>query len=399
MAQLNDRDTVIVSGVRTPIGRFGGGLSAIPAVTLGGYAIKAALERAGIDPAVVDEVIMGNVLQAGEGQAPARQAALRGGLPESVGALTINKVCGSGLKAVMLADSLIRAGDGDVFVTGGMENMSAAPYLLPQARFGYRLGNGEIVDTAVKDGLWCAVENHHMGMSAEWIAQEFGVTREQQDAFALRSHQRAAAAQDSGAFDREITPIELPGKKGQVTRIDADEPVRRDTDAKQLAGLRLAFKSEGGTVTAGNAPGLTDGAAALMVMSAAKARELGVTPLARVIGQAQAAVKPLELFTAPPFAVQRLLEKNGTTLDDYDLFELNEAFAAQAVANANALRLDQDRLNVNGGAIALGHPIGASGARVLVTLLHALQARGGQRGIASLCLGGGEAVALAIELV
>jgi acetyl-CoA C-acetyltransferase len=399
VAQLNDRDTVIVSGVRTPIGRFGGGLSAIPAVTLGGYAIKAALERAGIDPAVVDEVIMGNVLQAGEGQAPARQAALRGGLPESVGALTINKVCGSGLKAVMLADSLIRAGDGDVFVTGGMENMSAAPYLLPQARFGYRLGNGEIVDTAVKDGLWCAVENHHMGMSAEWIAQEFGVTREQQDAFALRSHQRAAAAQDSGAFDREITPIELPGKKGQVTRIDADEPVRRDTDAKQLAGLRLAFKSEGGTVTAGNAPGLTDGAAALMVMSAAKARELGVTPLARVIGQAQAAVKPLELFTAPPFAVQRLLEKNGTTLDDYDLFELNEAFAAQAVANANALRLDQDRLNVNGGAIALGHPIGASGARVLVTLLHALQARGGQRGIASLCLGGGEAVALAIELV
>lgn len=399
MAQLNDRDTVIVSGVRTPIGRFAGGLSGIPATTLGGYAIKAALERAGIDPSVVDEVIMGNVLQAGEGQAPARQAGLRGGLPESVGALTINKVCGSGLKAVMLADSLIRAGDGDVFVTGGMENMSAAPYLLPQARFGYRLGNGEIVDAAVKDGLWCAVENHHMGMSAEWIAQEFGVTREQQDAFALRSHQRAAAAQDAGAFDREIVPIELPGKKGQVTRIDIDEPVRRDSDAKQLAGLRLAFKSEGGTVTAGNAPGLTDGAAALVVMSAAKARELGVTPLARVIGQAQAAVKPLELFTAPPFAVQRLFEKTGTTIDDYDLFELNEAFAAQAVANAKVLQLDQDRLNVNGGAIALGHPIGASGARVLVTLLHALQARGGQRGVASLCLGGGEAVALAIELV
>lgn len=399
MAQLHDRDTVIVSGARTPIGRFAGALSAVPATDLGGYAIKAALERAGIDPAVVDEVIMGNVLQAGEGQAPARQAALRGGLPESVGALTINKVCGSGLKAVMLASSLIRAGDGDVYVTGGMENMSAAPYLLPQARFGYRLGSGEIVDAAVKDGLWCAVENHHMGMSAEWIAAEFGVTREQQDAFALRSHQRAVAAQDAGSFDREIVPIELPGKKGQVTRITIDEPVRRDSDAKQLAGLRLAFKSEGGTVTAGNAPGLTDGAAALVVMSAAKARELGVTPLAKVLGHAQAAVKPLELFTAPPFAVQRLLERTGTTAEDYDLFEINEAFAAQVVANANALQLDQDRVNVNGGAIALGHPIGASGARVLVTLLHALQERGGQRGIASLCLGGGEAVALAIELI
>lgn len=399
MASLNDRDAVIVSAARTPIGRFSGGLSAIPAPELGGYAIKAALERAAIDPSVVDEVIMGNVLQAGEGQAPARQAALKGGLPNSVGALTINKVCGSGLKAVMLAAGQIRAGDGDVFVAGGMENMSAAPYLLPQARFGYRLGNGEIIDSTVHDGLWCAVECHHMGMSAEWIAENHGVTREQQDAFALRSHQRAAAAQDAGAFDREIAPIEIAGKKGQVTRIAADEPVRRDTDAKQLAGLRLAFKPDGGTVTAGNAPGITDGAAALVVMSAAKARELGVTPLARITGYAQAAVKPLELFSAPPYAVQRLLEKTQTSLDDYDLFEINEAFAAQVVANANALRIDQDRLNVHGGAIALGHPIGASGARVLVTLLHALQERGGRRGIASLCLGGGEAVALAIELI
>lgn len=399
MARLNDRDAVIVAGTRTPIGRFGGSLATLPAPELGGYAIKAAMERAGITPDVVDEVIMGNVLQAGQGQAPARQAALKGGLPSSVGALTINKVCGSGLKAVMLATSMIRAGDGDVFVVGGMENMSSAPYLLPQARFGYRLGNGELIDSTVHDGLWCAVECHHMGLSAEWIAQEHGVTREQQDAFALRSHQRATAAQDAGRFEREIVPIEIPGKKGQVTRITLDEPVRRDSDAKQLAGLRLAFKSEGGTVTAGNAPGITDGAAALVVMSAAKANELGVTPLARIIGSGQAAVKPLELFTAPPYAVQRLLEKTHTTLDDYDLFEINEAFAAQVVANANALRLDQDRLNVNGGAIALGHPIGASGARVLVTLLHALQDRGGQRGIASLCLGGGEAVALAIELV
>ncbi|WP_276522217.1 acetyl-CoA C-acetyltransferase [Kallotenue papyrolyticum] len=399
MAPLNDRDTVIVAGARTPIGKFGGALSGIPAPHLGGYAIRAALERAGIDPALVDEVIMGNVLQAGEGQAPARQAALKGGLPESVGALTINKVCGSGLKAVMLAAALIRAGDAEVIVAGGMENMSAAPYLLPQARFGYRLGNGEIIDSTVHDGLWCAVECQHMGMSAEWIAQEFGVSREQQDAFALRSHQRAAAAQDAGKFDREIVPIEISGKKGQVTRVTADEPVRRDTDARQLAGLRPAFKPDGGTVTAGNAPGITDGAAALVVMSAAKARELGVTPLARIMGYAQAALKPLALFAAPPHAIRRLLEQTGTTLDDYDLFEINEAFAAQIVANANELGLDQDRLNVHGGAIALGHPIGASGARVLVTLLHALQDRGGKRGIASLCLGGGEAVALAIELL
>jgi acetyl-CoA C-acetyltransferase len=294
---------------------------------------------------------------------------------------------------------LIRAGDGDVFVTGGMENMSSAPYLLPQARFGYRLGNGEIIDSTVHDGLWCAVECHHMGLSAEWIAQEFGITREQQDEFALRSHQRAATAQDAGKFDREITPVELPGKKGQVTRITSDEPVRRDSDAKQLAGLRLAFKQDGGTVTAGNAPGITDGAAALVVMSVEKARELGVKPIAKVLDYAQAAVKPLELFTAPPFAIQRLMEKTRTRIEDYDLFEINEAFAAQAVANANALRIDPERLNVNGGAIALGHPIGASGARVLVTLLHALQDRGGQRGIASLCLGGGEAVALAVEML
>jgi acetyl-CoA C-acetyltransferase len=395
---LNERDTVIVAGARTPIGRFAGGLAAIPAPELGGYAIKAALERAGIAPDVVDEVIMGNVLQAGEGQAPARQAALKGGLPNSVGALTINKVCGSGLKAVMLASSMIRAGDGDVFVAGGMENMSSAPYLLPQARFGYRLGNGEIVDSAVQDGLWCAVECHHMGMSAEWVAEAHSVTREQQDAFALRSHQRAAAAQDAGAFEREIVPIKIPGKKGQTTRITADEPVRRDSDARQLAGLRLAFKPDGGTVTAGNAPGITDGAAALVVMSAGKARELGVTPLARVMGYAQAAVKPLELFTAPPYAVQRLLERTCTTLDDYDLFEINEAFASVTLNSIRLLGIDEDKVNVNGGAVALGHPIGASGARILGALVHELRRRGGGLGCAAICSGGGQGDALILRV-
>ncbi len=399
MAQLNDRDAVIVAAARTPIGKFGGALAGIAAPELGGHAIRAALARAGIDGAQVDEAIMGNVISAGLGQAPARQAALKGGLPDSVGALTINKVCGSGLKAVMLAAGMIRVGDADVIVAGGMENMSAAPYLLPQARFGYRLGNGEIVDATVNDGLWCAVECHHMGLSAEWIAAEYGITREAQDAFAAQSHQRASAAQTEGRFAREIAPIEIPGKKGQTTRIEHDEPVRHDSDARQLAGLRLAFKQDSGTVTAGNAPGITDGAAALVVMSAERARALGVQPIARVAGYAQAAKRPLALFDAPPDAIRRLLDKTSTTLDDYDLFEINEAFAAQILANGQVLGLDWDRVNVNGGAIALGHPIGASGARVLVTLLHALQERGGRRGLASLCLGGGEAVALSVEML
>jgi len=396
---LNDRDAVIVGAARTPIGRFGGGLASVAAPELGAIAIRAALERGGVEPEAVDEAIIGNVLQAGEGQAPARQAALKAGLPVSVGALTINKVCGSGLKAVMLAAAAIKAGDGDVFVAGGMENMSAAPYLLPQARFGYRLGNAEIVDSAMHDGLWCSVECQPMGMSAEWIAAEYGVEREAQDTWALQSHRRAVEAQDAGRFEREIVPVTVPGKKGQASELTADEPVRRDTDAKQLAGLRPAFKRDGGTVTAGNAPGITDGAAALVVVSAARARELGLKPLARIAGYAQAATKPLELFTAPPFAVRRLLERSATSLDDYDLWEINEAFAAQVVANTRTLGLDPERVNVNGGAIALGHPIGASGARVLVTLLHALQDRGGRRGIASLCLGGGEAVALAVEML
>jgi acetyl-CoA C-acetyltransferase len=395
---VNARDVVIASAVRTPIGKFQGAYKDVPATDLGAAAVRAAVSRAGIDGGLVNECIMGNVISAGLGQAPARQTALRGGLPESVGGLTINKVCGSGLKAVMLAASLIRSGEADVIVAGGMENMSRGPYLLMQARSGYRLGNGELIDSTVHDGLWCAFEQQHMGNSAEWIARSFDVSRAMQDAFSLRSHEQAVAAQDAGRFADEIVPVDVPAGRGKTMTISADEPPRRDTDAKPLAGLRPVFVSDG-TVTAGNAPGITDGAAALVVMSAARARELGITPLARIIGSAQAAVKPLEIFTAPPFAVQRLMERTGTTTDDYDLFEINEAFAAQVVANGRALNIDWDRLNVNGGAIALGHPIGASGARVLVTLIHALKQRSGQRGIASLCLGGGEAVALAVELV
>ncbi len=395
---LNDSDIVIVGAARTPIGKFQGAYNAVPATELGGVAVRAAVERAGIDAALIDECIMGNVVGAGLGQAPARQAALAGGLPASVGALTINKVCGSGLKAVMLAGALIHSGEARAIVAGGMENMSRAPYLLPQARAGYRLGNGELVDAVVHDGLWCAFEQHHMGNSAEWIARNFDVSRVAQDAFAAESHARAVAAQDAGAFAAEIAPVTVPAGRGKSATIGDDEPPRRDTDAKALAGLRPAFAKDG-SVTAGNAPGITDGAAALVVTSAAYARGLGLTPIARVIGAAQAAVKPLELFTAPVFAVRRLMERTGTTLDSYDLFEINEAFAAQVVANGRELGIDWDRLNVHGGAIALGHPIGASGARVLVTLIHALQARGGVRGLASLCLGGGEAVALALELV
>jgi acetyl-CoA C-acetyltransferase len=396
--QMRDQDIVIVGAARTPIGKFQGAYKDLPATELGAAAVRAAVARAGIEGTLVDECIMGNVISAGLGQAPARQAALRGGLPDSVGGLTINKVCGSGLKAVMLASALIRGGDAGVIVAGGMENMTRGPYLLPQARAGYRLGNGELVDATVNDGLWCAFENHHMGNSAEWIARQFNVGREAQDAFALQSHQRAIAAQDAGAFGQEIVPVDVPAGRGKTITISADEPPRRDSDARALAGLRPVFASDG-TVTAGNAPGITDGAAALVLTNGRTAHELGLRPLARLIGSAQAGVKPLELFTAPVFAVQRLMERTGTTMDSYDLFEINEAFAAQVVANGRELGIDWDRLNVNGGAIALGHPIGASGARVLVSLIHALRARGGQRGIASLCLGGGEAVALAIELI
>jgi acetyl-CoA C-acetyltransferase len=394
---MNDHDIVIVSAARTPIGKFQGAYKDLTATDLGAIAVRAAVERAGVDAALLDECIMGNVIGAGLGQAPARQAALRGGLPESVGALTINKVCGSGLKAVMLAGALIRSGDARLIVAGGMENMTRGPHLLPQARAGYRLGNGELIDATVHDGLWCAFENHHMGNSAEWIARQFDVSRAAQDAFAQQSHARAIAAQDAGLFADEIVAVAVPAGRGKTATISADEPPRRDSDAKALAGLRPAFVSDG-TVTAGNAPGITDGAAALVVTNGHTAHELGLQPLARIIGSAQAAVKPLELFTAPVFAMRRLMERTATSLDSYDLFEINEAFAAQVVANGRELGIDWDRLNVNGGAIALGHPIGASGARVLVTLIHALMRRGGGRGIASLCRGGGEAVALALEV-
>lgn len=391
-------DIVIVSAVRTAIGKFQGAYQDIPATKLGAEAIKSAIAQTQIDGAHIDECIMGNVIGAGLGQAPARQAALHGGLPDRVSALTINKVCGSGLKAVMLAHALIRNGDADAIVAGGMENMSRGPHLLPQARSGYRLGNGELLDATVHDGLWCAFENHHMGNSAEWIARTFDVTREVQDQFALRSHQRAIAAQEAGRFDNEITPIEVPIGRRKTAIISADEPPRRDTNTEALGKLSPAFVADG-TVTAGNAPGITDGAAALVVMSATKAKELGLQPLVRIVGMAQAAVKPLEIFTAPVFAVQKLMSKTNTQIDDYDLFEINEAFAAQVIANARELRIDEERLNINGGAIALGHPIGASGARVLVTLIHTLRQQDKQRGIAALCLGGGEAVALAVERV
>ncbi|HEU5086962.1 MAG TPA: thiolase family protein [Roseiflexaceae bacterium] len=393
----NNNDIVLLSAFRTPIGRFQGIFRDTSATDLGAAAIRAAVAEAAIDPQMVDECIMGNVISAGLGQAPARQAGLRAGLPDSVGGLTVNKVCGSGLKAVALARALIAAGDARMVVAGGMENMTRAPYLLPQARAGYRLGNGELVDAVVHDGLWCAVENHHMGNSAEWIARDRHVSREAQDAFALESHRRAVAAQDTGAFAGEIAPVTVAAGRGATTLVEADETPRRDTSPEALARLRPAFDPQG-SVTAGNAPGLSDGAAAVLVTNAATAAELGRKPLARVLGFAQAGVAPLELFTAPVFAVQALMQRTGTSIDDYDLFEINEAFAAQAVANMRELGIDHERLNVNGGAVALGHPIGASGARVLVTLAHALRRRGGGRGIAALCLGGGEAVAMAIEV-
>ena len=396
----DQRDAVIVSACRTAIGRFMGGLSTMPAPRLGAVAIRAAIQRAGIDPAIVNETLMGCVVPAGIGQAPARQAAIHGGIPDEVGALTINKVCGSGLKAVMLAAGLIRAGDGDVYVAGGMENMSLAPYLLPQARAGYRLGDGQLVDAVVHDGLWCAFTDKHMGNSAEFIAEQYGLTRQELDEYAFHSHRKAVEAIDAGRFKAEIVPVELPQRKGPPILFDTDESPRRDTTPEALAKLKPAFK-EGGIVTAGNAPGITDGAAAVVVMSRGKAERLGVKPLARIIGYDQAAVAPEWLFIAPAHATRRLLHRTGTTLADYDLFEVNEAFAAQVVADGKELTKDGwdwSKVNVNGGAIALGHPIGCSGARVLVTLLCALKDRGLKRGMASLCLGGGEAVALAVEI-
>jgi acetyl-CoA C-acetyltransferase len=396
----NEREAVIVSACRTPIGKFMGGLSTTPAPRLGAVAIREAIRRASIDPALVNETFIGCVVPNGQGQAPARQASIHGGIPPEVGAVTVNKVCGSGLKTVMLAAGLVRAGDGDVYVAGGMENMSMTPYLLMQARSGYRLGNGELVDSVVFDGLWSSFTNQHMGCSAEFIAQQFDLTREELDEYAYHSHRKAIEAIDAGRFKAEIVPVEVPQRKGPPLVVDTDEGPRRDTSLEALAKLKPAFQADG-IVTAGNSPGITDGAAAVVVMSRAKADELGIKPLARITGYDQAAVEPKWLFIAPSHAIRRLLKRSGTALADYDLFEVNEAFAAQVLADGQDLAgegWDWSKVNVNGGAIALGHPIGCSGTRVLVTLLYALKNRGLKRGMATLCLGGGEAVALAVEM-
>ena len=391
-------NVVIVSAARTPIGRFLKSLSALSVTDLGAVAIRAAVERAGLDPSLIDEVIMGNVVQAGAGMAPARNAALKAGIPSHVGALTINKVCGSGLKSVMLAANAIRAGQGEIYVAGGMESMSRGPYLLPHARTGYRMGNAEIVDATVHDGLWSAWENVHMGMAAEWIAEHYNVSREDQDKFSYESHMKAVAAIREGRFKEEIVPVSVPQRKGDPVVVDTDECPRPDTSLEKMAKLPPVFK-EGGTVTAGNAPPLSDGAAAVVVMSERKAEALGITPIARVLDYTQAAVDPIALFTAPIHAIRRLWQRMGVDKDYFDLYEINEAFAAQMVADLRALELDPAKVNVNGGAIALGHPIGASGARVLVTLIYALKQRGLTRGVAALCLGEGEAVTMAIELL
>ena len=399
----------IVSAARTPIGRFGGALSTVPATSLGGVAIRAAVERSGLPEATpVDEVLMGQVLQAGAGQAPARQAALAGGLPETTSATTINRVCGSGLKAIMLAAAEIRAGDAEVAVAGGMESMNLAPYLVPNARFGYRLGDGTLVDATVHDGLWCAIEGCHMGTHAERVAIHESVSRTDQDAYALESHRRAIAAMDAGRFGDELVPVPVRDAKGRETIVTEDENPRRDTTLEALARLRPAFPlpdgedrgdAEVGTVTAGNAPGITDGAAATVVASERSVERLGLRPLARIVGYAQAEVAPKWLFLAPVEGVRRLLERIELPIEAFDLVEINEAFAAQTLADGRALGFDWAKTNVNGGAIALGHPIGASGARIVATLLHELRRRQGRYGLATLCLGGGGSVAMAVERV
>ena len=390
------RDVVIVSAVRTATGKFLGALKGFSATQLGALAVAEAIRRAGIDPGVVDECIMGNVVSAGLGQNPARQAALNGGLPDHVAALTINKVCGSGLKAVMLADQGIRVGDIDIAVAGGMESMSNCPYLLPRVREGLRMGNGDVVDSMINDGLWCAFEQCHMGNSGEVVADHYRVSRAAQDEYAALSHQKAARATAEGAFKDEILPITIPQKKGEPIVVDRDEAIRADTTVEALGALKPAFKKDG-TVTAGNAPGVNDGASALVVMAAERAKSLGLTPLARIIAQATSGLAPMFVLMTPVEAVRRVAEKAGWDLKDVDLFELNEAFAVQAVAVLDELKIGHERVNVNGGAVALGHAIGSSGGRVLTTLLYALERRSLKRGIATLCLGGGNGVALAVE--
>ncbi len=391
------REVLIVSGARTAIGKFQGTLAPVPAPELGAVVVREAVRRANIAPEQVEEVIVGNVVGAGLGQAPARQVALKAGLKDTINATQIGKVCGSGLKAAMLASAMIRAGDADVLVAAGMENMNRAPYLLPNARFGYRMGNAEMLDAVIFDGLWCSFENWHMGRAAEFIARECGITREMQDEFALNSHRKALAAMQAGKFKNEIVPVEVPAKKG-TTLFDTDETPRADTSLEALAKLKPAFEANG-TVTAGNAPPLSDGAAAVVLVGEEVVARENLKPLARVVAYAQAGVEPKRIFWAPIYAIRRVLEKSGWTLNDVDLFEINEAFSAQVLADGKELGLDFARVNVNGGAVALGHPIGASGTRILVTLLYALKDRGLKRGLAALCLGGGEAVAMTVEMV
>ena len=391
-------DVFIVSAVRTPTGKFLGALKGFKATELGAMVVGDAVSRAGVKPEHVDEVIMGNVVSAGLGQNPARQAALGAGLPPSVAALTINKVCGSGLKAVMLARQAILAGDADIVVAGGMESMSNAPYLVRRMREGLRLGHGELVDAVVHDGLWDIFNDFHMGITGEKVAEKYDVAREAMDSYAAESHRRAAAATEAGKFRDEILPVKIHKRKGDPIVLDRDEPIRRDTSAEALSKLEPVFKKDG-TVTAGNAPGMNDGAAALTVASTKAVEEHGLKPLARIVAQAISGLEPEWVMMTPVPAVLKLLEKTGWSNDDVDLIELNEAFAVQACAVTKELSLDPEKTNVNGGAVALGHPIGASGARVLTTLLYALKDRGGRRGIATLCLGGGNGVALAVELV
>ena len=391
------RRPVIVSAVRTPSGKFLGSLKTLQAPQLGAIVVREAVARAAVDPAAVEECIMGNVLSAGVGQAPARQAALIGGLSNEVAALTINKVCGSGLKAVMLAAQGIALGDIDIAVAGGMESMSNAPYLLPRAREGLRMGDASLVDSMIHDGLWCAFEHCHMGMSGEHVADIYGVTREAQDRYAAESHQKAARAAAEGRFGPEIARVEILQPKGSPIAVDRDETIRPDSTVEVLKGLKPAFRKDG-SVTAGNAPGVNDGAAAVVVMSEERATSLGITPMARIAGYATSGIAPKLLLMTPVESIRKLLKRTGWRLEEVDLFEINEAFAAQMVAIIKELGLDATRVNVNGGAIALGHPIGASGARVLTTLIYAMKQRGARRGIASLCLGGGNGVALAVEM-
>jgi acetyl-CoA C-acetyltransferase len=394
MSELNE--AVIISAARTPVGKFLGSLKGFTAPELGAIVVRESVKRAGIKPEEVDEVIMGCVIQAGLGQNPARQAALGGGLSPSVAAVTVNKVCGSGLKAVMMAAQAVKLGDSEMVVAGGMESMSNAPYLIPKAREGYRLGNGELVDSMINDGLWCAFENYHMGCTGELVADEYSVGRSEQDEFAVNSHRKAAAAIKAGKFKDEIVAVEIPQKKGSPLVFDTDETVREDTSVETLGKLKPAFKKEG-SVTAGNAPGVNDGASALVVTSLRRAQELGVEPMARIVAQAVAGVEPKYVMMAPVEAVRKLFKKTGWSASEVDLIELNEAFSVAAVAVTRELGLDPERVNVNGGAVALGHAIGQSGSRLLTSILYELKRRNAHRGVVALCLGGGNAVAMAVE--